>query len=79
MVQQLRLKAQDTHKGERQEGEGRAERQPCRRKPTYTMARNWLGIQALTIKTTEAAPHRHLLVAMEVRRLNGRCAYQLFG
>lgn len=79
MVQQFCLKAPDTHTGERQEGEGKAGRQPCRKKPTYTVAGNLLGIQDLTVKAAEVAPHRHLLVSMEIRRLNWSWAHQHFG
>lgn len=72
MVQQFFLKAQDSHTREKQEGEGRAERPSCGRKPTYTVAGNLSGIQALTVKSTEVAPHRYLLISVEVRRLK-RC------
>lgn len=62
MAQHFCLKAQDTHTGGR-EGERKAERQLCRRK---VVADNLLGIQASTIEATEEAPHRYLLVSVEV-------------
>lgn len=77
MVQQFCLKTQYTCAAEKHEGGKEWQKTALERKPTYTVAGN-LEIQALTIKATEVALHRHLLASAEVRRMHGHWGDQHF-
>lgn len=68
-VQQFCLKAEDTHTREREGGE-EDWTTALQKKAHIVPTDNLFRIQALTIKATEMAPHRYLLVSMKVKRLN---------